>query len=321
MNGTTHQRLTRVARDIVRWGIALAICLILGQRLARDWPSVRAAFGTLRWGWIVLAALPAILYFCTRVQAWRNILARLSVIAPWWPAAAVFMNSEIIRYIPGTFWAFLGRVVQGKKFAPNRMTIAASLALEMLLLACVSLGLSGLFLIGYPRYQFAERPLILVVVMLACLLPLVPALTRRGIAVLARVLRRQSAVIFSGSLAAPYGLIALAWTLYTLFHIAVAIALHWPSSPSSLIALAGITLISWFLGFVSFLTPSGLGVREGVVVLLTAPYLATTDAIVYAALSRVMLTLIELIVLAGINAIAKVHSLHIPEAAVTDAVR
>ncbi len=301
MHCTAPKRLTRALREILRWGIALAIGFFLAQRLARDWPTVRVALDSLRWQWVLVALLPALLYFAARIQAWRSILYRLAVVTSWWPAAVVFMNSEIIRYIPGTLWAFLGRVTQGKKFAPNRMTIATSLVLEMLLLACVSLGLAALFLIGYPRYQFAARLLILVLVMLVCLLPLVPALARHGVVVLARLFRRPFAVGFSGSLAVPFGWVVLSWTLYTLFHTFVALALHWPTSLSSLTALAGITLISWFLGFVSFLTPSGLGVREGIVVLLASPYLSTTDAIVYAVVSRVVLTLLELIVLAGIN--------------------
>lgn len=312
MTETKTEWFSRATREILRWGIAMAIGFVLIRKLAQDWPTVRSSLATMRNGWIAIAPIPAVLYFFTRIQAWRSILARLTVTTPWWPAAAVFMNSEVIRYIPGTFWAFLGRVVQGKKFAPNRMTIATSLVLEMLLLACVSLGLAALFLIGYPRFLFPARLLVLFLVMLFCLLPLVPAIARRGVVVLARLLRRPTAVGFSGSLVVPYGWIAASWALYTLFHVSVAVALHWPASLASLTALAGITLLSWFLGFVSFITPSGLGVREGIVVLLAIPYLTTTDAIVFSVVSRVILTFIELIILAGINGIAKMRAAHIP---------
>lgn len=312
-----HSATLRVLREILRWGIALAIGFVLARRLFHDWPTVRAALNTIQWQWIIVSMLPAFLYFTARVQAWRSILRRLAVTTPWWPAAAIFMKSEIIRYIPGTVWAFLGRVVQGKRFAPNRMTIATSLLLEMLILACVSLGLSALLLVGYPRYVIAARPLILLLVVLLCLLPLLPIVARRGVVVLARILRRQSSVAFSGSLAVPYFWITLSWTLYALFHIGIAFALHLPMTAAHLLVFSGITLLAWFLGFINFLTPSGLGVREGVVVLLLAPYISTTDAIVFAVVSRVLLTLIEAVTLAVFNGVARARTTAIPAPLVT----
>ena len=57
--------------------------------------------------------------------------------------------------------------------------------------------------------------------------------------------------------------------------------------------------LAWFIGFLSFLTPSGLGIREGLLGLLLANYMPAPQATFVALLCRVWMLSAE-IVLAGI---------------------
>ncbi len=63
------------------------------------------------------------------------------------------------------------------------------------------------------------------------------------------------------------------------------------SQPLSQGAFAAVTAgfaISWEIGFLSFVTPGGLGVREGAVTLMLSPYLTADLAIAVALLSRLV---------------------------------
>jgi uncharacterized membrane protein YbhN (UPF0104 family) len=59
-------------------------------------------------------------------------------------------------------------------------------------------------------------------------------------------------------------------------------------------ALVGIFAGAWVIGFLSFLAPGGLGVREGILVYLLGFYLPSHVAIVVTLLSRLWVTAAEL---------------------------
>jgi len=56
---------------------------------------------------------------------------------------------------------------------------------------------------------------------------------------------------------------------------------------------------AWIVGFLSFLTPGGLGIREGLLSLLLSRYMPTPQATLVALLCRVWMLSAE-IVLAGV---------------------
>ena len=47
----------------------------------------------------------------------------------------------------------------------------------------------------------------------------------------------------------------------------------YPVSWHNMLPFAGIFSLSWVIGFLAFITPSGLGVREGAMALLLAPFI------------------------------------------------
>ena len=71
----------------------------------------------------------------------------------------------------------------------------------------------------------------------------------------------------------------------------------WPTTPIAALPICvGIYAIAWDIGFVSFITPSGLGFREGAIGLLFAlalPVLPTSLGAIIALLSRFVSTLAE----------------------------
>ncbi|HIE28083.1 TPA: methyltransferase domain-containing protein, partial [Candidatus Poribacteria bacterium] len=60
-------------------------------------------------------------------------------------------------------------------------------------------------------------------------------------------------------------------------------------------AMMGAYALAWTVGFLSVITPSGLGVREGILSLLLAVYMPTATATLVALLSRIWSTMAELV--------------------------
>jgi hypothetical protein len=73
----------------------------------------------------------------------------------------------------------------------------------------------------------------------------------------------------------------------------------WPATPLGALPLCiGIYAIAWDIGFVSFITPSGLGFRESAISILFAlalPMVPASIAVILAVLSRLISTFAELV--------------------------
>jgi len=63
--------------------------------------------------------------------------------------------------------------------------------------------------------------------------------------------------------------------------------------------VTGVYALAWVIGMVSVFAPAGIGVREGVLSILLAQYLPEPTAIVAALLSRLWITLAELVCALG----------------------
>ena len=67
----------------------------------------------------------------------------------------------------------------------------------------------------------------------------------------------------------------------------------YPVEVASYPILVGVFALAWLIGFLSFVTPAGLGIREGALSLLLKEHLPTGIGIIAALLSRIWLTIVE----------------------------
>jgi uncharacterized membrane protein YbhN (UPF0104 family) len=88
----------------------------------------------------------------------------------------------------------------------------------------------------------------------------------------------------------------LSWLMFAAFQVLVVQALGL-LLVSELITLAGVFLLSWLLGYLSFVAPSGLGVREAFLVALLGPFMGAPQAVAVAAVSRVLMIAVEVLML------------------------
>jgi glycosyltransferase 2 family protein len=148
---------------------------------------------------------------------------------------------------------------------------------------------------------FWDRPMppeamyVSVAFVLAGLAVLHPAILQPALALAARLLRRDTAL-----LPLSYGQILLLAVYHTLARLAIGVSffcfaaaltpLDWGLLP----VLTGIFVAAWVMGFVVVFAPQGLGVREGVMVLLLSFFMPVAAASVIAVAFRVWLSLRDL---------------------------
>lgn len=300
-----NSRAAGLARDGLRWGLALAILWFLGSRLATDWPTVRPALRDLDWAWMAISLIPGAAYFGWRISAWRMILAELQIRATWVVIGRIWANGEMIRYIPGNVWSILGRVAQSATLGATRTAIFASMVVETLILLLAAAGLSAAGLQAYPGYDAPWRPLLLLAIGLTTLIAATSRPLNALMKLAEKILRRREPIGRVSSGPAVYAVMVLAWTAFALFQLAIAASLGAVPDAQTAIAMSGAFTLSWLLGYLSFLTPSGLGVREAALVFLLRPFMDTPTAVLIAVVSRVVMIVVELGVVAVLNLAAR----------------
>jgi hypothetical protein len=281
-----------------RWvtiGIVSIVAFFLVRSICTQWDVVTRYQWSLRWDCLLLSAGLVWLDFVILISLWRLILVRVGKRPlPFWTAYRVWFLSNFGKYIPGKVWTVMGMVyllkAEGYSATPVLVSAVLNQALSILsglILSVVVLG-AGAFG-GMPIWLLIAIGLLAVAV-------LYPPLLQRMINIGLHLVRRESIEI-----PLPFGTIAFLFLIYLGTWIAyggafwlllVGIGVH-PNG--SFMEIVAIFAASYLLGFLALFVPGGLGVREGALAVLAGHSLPAGLAAPVAVLSRIWLTLTELI--------------------------
>ena len=298
---------------LVRVVVLTLIAVFLGAGVWRSWSTLSQYHWEIVW-WLFLAAFLLLIgQELSYAFIWRGILARLGSHLDIVSSQRIYLGAEFVRYIPGNVWHVITRVVWAEQRGVPKPVGLASMVIELatkITSAALIFVLSLFFWpnvgaltsrVNIPHGILVTSGALLVPLLLAGLYP--PLLQ----ALLNLVLKRLGREPISITLRYPDLLLItsywmLSWLLagagfYLLIDSIAGISL----SPAGLAVAIGIYAIAWDVGFLSFVTPSGLGFREAAMIgLLTASSLVPSLAIatVLAFITRLLATGSELICIA-----------------------
>lgn len=295
--------------------MVLALLFVAGL-LRSQWDQLQNYQWRLSPGWLVVSGLLLLASWAMEVGIWRSLLALVGGPMDYGPALRIWFLSAVMRYIPGNIWQPLSMTVrcQGWGVRPEATLTSVALYQAIILLAVApitalyiavsgetGLGLLGDFLRGTAPWLVA-----------ATLIPVVAFLVRPqwlmalinwGLHKIGREM--LDARLTSRRLLALLGVAAVNWLLWGASFAALTFGLsqYSPAQMGELLPFLVLSYpIAYAIGFLSFITPSGFGVREGAFYLLLAPLMGGGVVTVAALAMRVWTTIGELI-MAGISAI------------------
>jgi uncharacterized membrane protein YbhN (UPF0104 family) len=284
--------LSRVA------GVAIVLLVFgfLFRSLYLEWEHVVAYRWNLNYPALVVALVLMLAAAAFYAYLWKLILERLGTSLSYRKSYRIFFLSQLGRYIPGKVWSILGLVYLSQKEGVSKVVSGASVTLQLLLQI-----VSGVivFLVALPFWRTLDTSaglVILVVVLPLGLILLHPALVTRGVNLALR-LTHQEEIELSWS----YGYLLTQLTLWVGFWLLNGVAYHFlirsldPSPLPPVLILAGTFSIAWVAGFLSLVTPSGLGVMEGALTLLLSFYFPVHVATIIALWTRVARTANDLV--------------------------
>lgn len=293
--GQAEARSSRRAA-LVPWARRLLVALVLagaGYQLVTQWHSVSATLLALPWHLLVLSELAVLAGIWLSTLVWQTVLADLGTPVGVAAGARVFLVGQLGKYVPGSLWAFLLQMELGKAIGASRWRIFTA-SLVAAGLGVVASLVTGLFAVPVVLHGHRE------VLWLFLLLPaglgmLHPRPLTWLVSRVLRLLRRPP--LPRPLRAAPIARAALyAVAVYAVFgaHLwLLADALAAPGFPG-LVLCAGAIGLGMTAGLFAFLLPSGIGVRDAVVVAALATLLPYGQAFALAVVSRLMFTVAEL---------------------------
>jgi uncharacterized membrane protein YbhN (UPF0104 family) len=305
-------------KRIVQGVVLLLIAGFLATALVKSWRYLQDYSWHVNWVLFVLAFALLVGQEITYGFIWRAIVARMGSRLDVISAQRIYLTAEFVRYIPGNVWHVITRVMMAEQKGVAKATGFASMVVELATKISAAVLVFAVSLLFWTDTTglFAQLPHDSPLVIGAILIPLLllglhPRLLRGGLNFGLRKLGREPVSFSLGY--ADVLIITLYWALSWLlagagFYLLVRSVIGKPLPLEGFVAIliaAGIYALGWDIGFVSFVTPSGIGFREAAIAVLVvaAGFAPVSLGIIIAFIARLFNTGAELLCIAGAHLI------------------
>jgi glycosyltransferase 2 family protein len=288
-------RVLRVARVVV--GIVLFGLVVFAA--VRSWDDVRTTLARIGPVELVLAEVLVLAGLGASVLTWRVVLRELGSMVNLRAASKIYLVGQLGKFLPGSAWALALQMELAKQAnVPRARSLAASV-IAIGVNAATGLAI-GLVVVPRVVSGGAWRTITLVALVSACAVGLSPPVLTRLVNVGLRIARRgpvQREVTWRGMLTA-IGWAVASFTCYGLSVWVLAVSVGAPAGESLPLCLAGVAF-AMTIGALIVVAPSGIGVREAVIVAALAPVLERPEALAIALVARLLFVLADLIAAAA----------------------
>lgn len=285
----------------------LACVAFLLNWLLSNWTIVQSAWTTISWPAIaasfVLLAVSFLFLPSSMVLFMRAYEAPVSYLQ----GGRAFYGSQLAKYLPGGIWVFPSRLVMMKEMGFDLSLTTMALGFEMVTLLISSLLVSWATLeraMGHIWPVGLQALVVVGSVAAAIISIMAPELFEVGQRVVGRLADEQPKILQSIQavpVSTRFSLLFVSILIYVVmwllagfsFYLLLA-AMTSPVGWQMIPLTVGVFTFAWLVGFVSVFTPGGVGVREGVIVLLLGTIISSPYLVLVALFSRILWSLAEL---------------------------
>ncbi len=297
---------------ILKGCFALAVVVFWVLLIQRNWNALAATPWSLDAPWAIAALLAFVLYFLGQGAGWVMIARAMGYRIPLVGGTGVWLLSMPARYVPGNVWHIAARITlaAGLQMAPEGVVVSSAAEQLLMVLSAACLGLAWLpswagvtmapwlpswAAIGgapwLPSWAgFGGAPWALAF-LLACLAGLQPPVLRFLLRLGSRLLGRTMPALNLGYRQMIFLLILYSFVnLINGLAFALLAAAAAQSPPALWPTFVSAYCLAYVVGYLSFLTPSGIGVREAALASMLGLYLPVPSAIALTLLARLLST-------------------------------
>ncbi|MBI2621643.1 MAG: flippase-like domain-containing protein [Candidatus Levybacteria bacterium] len=298
--GVNKNQLISWGKFLIGWPISFVSILFILKLIADKSTELNINLGNISLLYLILGIFAFFIYFLMRSFLWQLELAELGYKINFRENTYRFSFSELKRYTPGNIWSFLGRAEQFSALGIDKKTLGVSIIadIQLVIIGC---GIVSIFSIPWFLNPGTLQT------KLISLLPLVLIATFIFFIVTGIIYNKKYSATkrvsnyllpgFSGK--SKIKLILFSVLTYFIFgtgNYFIFISIF-SLGLNLFLILGSFFVFSLLIGYLSFITPMGLGVRELVVTLGLSQILSVQDAGAVSIFSRIILVISELIFL------------------------
>jgi glycosyltransferase 2 family protein len=235
--------------------------------------------------------------FTLFVIGWRRILMATGNDVSINVAGFTWLTPNIGKYVPGIVLMVAGRIALLNRFGVRKAAAAGNIIWEHVFVILSAVPFSLFVLLNNAgKFPFNIIVATICVSLLMLLLVLNPPLIQRVITFSLNIFKKPplELILKRKAILNLFILYLLVWIVYGLSGVTLAYTLGIEDKVPMLL-LFNVYIFSWFIGFISVITPGGLGVREGVLILMLSSYVPMSELITFAIFARVTWITIELV--------------------------
>ncbi|HSW87689.1 MAG TPA: DUF2079 domain-containing protein [Candidatus Saccharimonadales bacterium] len=288
-----------ILKFVIGWPLTIVALFFIIKFIAPNIPSIVIAIRSLNFLLLILGILCLIIYFFIRCFFWQQMILQKGVRIAFKEMTWLWGSSEFHRYIPGNIWTFLGRTTNfAQKNISKKVTLSLFLQeVEFIVMSSLLLSLFAVDFIVYGLLpDFSYKAFVVIIIYTVSLLGIVCFLANRYIFKNSKIILHilpQYSLTTNFKLFFIQTIALFFFGLGTYFSISSFTLLY----PLYVPTFIGFFVFSLLVGYVSFITPMGLGVREGVMTTGLAKFITLSLAGFSALFARFVFIFSELLFL------------------------
>ena len=287
------KRAAPVLLVVLRYVLLAAILGFATYYLITQWQGVTQAIRTIAPASLVLSLGLVMLGLVAGTMSWTTVLNGLGPKVPALRAAQVVLVGQLGKYVPGSVWAYVMQMELGRQYGISRprILVTALYAAGIGVVSSLLLGALALPVVLNGHYELLWL-FILLPIGLVCLHPRV--MTWLASLVL-KIFRRPP---LDHQVSFRVVLTAVFWSLlsYICYGLHLWLLVNSLVDPDigTLILLTGAISLGFTVGLFAFVFPSGVGVREAILIGAMTLLLTVPQATAMSLVSRLLFTVADL---------------------------
>jgi glycosyltransferase 2 family protein len=281
----------RVGRPLI--GVVLVAAVTWA--VVRQWEAVRATIVAIEVPYLLLSLLLAVVAMFCNVMSFSTILDALGTKLSPVEASRCYLVGQLGKYLPGSVWAFVLQMELSKRAGVPRVNgfTATIVTLGISITSALVVGLIGMR--SLLEVGGAAPWVVLALLPLAALCTVPPVLTRI-VNLMLRLMRRRPMPRPLGWAHVSRAVLwtSLAWVLFGT-HLWLLTSAETASGAAGWVQSLGVFALAMTAGSLALVAPSGVGVREAIIVVALAPFVPAGVALGLALASRLVLIVADVL--------------------------
>ncbi|MBU3978466.1 DUF2079 domain-containing protein [Patescibacteria group bacterium] len=287
------EKAYKLVKFLIGWPLSIVALYFIWQIISPRSQNLLTDLKNIKLSLLAAGIICFILFYFLRGFIWHRLLKEYAYQIPLKQTNYLWAISELKRYIPGNIWSILGRTILFSQKGVKKRDSGILLIIEaqIFIISCTITSLLSIpfflsfFLPHIPFQPFIVGIIIFTVICLS-LLYIYNRNFRKKIPFIPKFHPKNTAfLIFISTIS------LLFFGLGNYFAISSVIFLH----PQLLPQLMGFFCLTIMLGYLSFITPAGMGIREGILTIGLSKISGLSASAFASLFARIILIFAELI--------------------------